>query len=113
MKELQINIAKDFSDTPGARYKSDGDFSGEEFRQDVLEPKFAKARQKNADLVVNLDGGYGYATSFLEEAFGGLARIFGVENVKQHLHFISNDEVGLVNEILGYIDEANSRSQPK
>ena len=29
---MTIRISSDFSETPGARYRSEGDFSGEEFR---------------------------------------------------------------------------------
>ena len=34
-----INICRDFTETPGARYKSEGEFSGEEFRDDLLKHK--------------------------------------------------------------------------
>ena len=33
---ILINICNDFTDTPGARYRSEGDFSGEEFRETIL-----------------------------------------------------------------------------
>ena len=69
-----INVAKEFTETPGARYKTQGAFSGEEFRDDILYPKFIESISNNEKLVVNLDGGYGYGSSFLEEAFGGLVR---------------------------------------
>lgn len=99
-----INICKDFSDTPGARYVSDGNFSGEEFREKILEPKFKEALEQNQKLKIEMDGGYGYPTSFLEEAFGGLARKFGAVKVKNLLEFVSEDEPSLVEEILSYID---------
>lgn len=98
-----IKISKDFTDTPGARYRSESDFSGEEFREDMLEPKFLEAERNNEKLVVDLDGGYGYPTSFLEEAFGGLARQYSSEQVLNTLVFISNDEPSLIEEINGYI----------
>lgn len=62
-----INIASDFSRFPGGRFREDGPFSGQEFREDILMPAL-----KNYDKVeINFDGVAGYAASFLEEAFGG------------------------------------------
>jgi hypothetical protein len=65
----QINIAKDFSDVPLGRYPTDGNFSGERFREERLRPALQKG-----NVVVNIDGTEGYGSSFLDEAFGGLVR---------------------------------------
>jgi len=68
-----INIAKDFSTTPGGRLRRSGKYSAEEFREKLLLPTL-----RVADLViVELDGVCGYAGSFLEEVFGGAARAIG------------------------------------
>lgn len=101
-----INIAKDFSDTPGARFIKEGDYSGELFRKKLLEPKFEEAIEKKQKLIINLDGGYGYPTSFLEEAFGGLARIYDKKQILETIEFISQDEPILVEEIKEYINNA-------
>ena len=69
---LTLPVAK-FSDTPGPRSREEGDFSGEQFLEEVLLPQFEEAVRTNQKLVVDLDGAEGYATSFLEAAFGGLA----------------------------------------
>ena len=98
-----IRIATDFSETPGARYRIEGDFSGEEFRESLLEPRFLEAKSKGEQLTIDLDGGYGYPTSFLEEAFGGLAREYGAAIVVATLVFISRDEPSLIDEIQEYI----------
>ena len=39
---IKISIAKDFSLYPGARYRTDGDNSGQQFYEDILKPKFNK-----------------------------------------------------------------------
>jgi len=57
-------------------------------------------------LLVDLDGGYGYATSFLEEAFGGLARLHGSEGVSKTLIFRSEEEPYLIEAIARFIKEA-------
>lgn len=103
---MKINICNDYSETPGARYKSEGEYSGEEFRDSILRPKYEEAVKNGEKLVIELDGGYGYPTSFLEEAFGGLARIHDPKEVNSVLDFISEDEPSLENEIRGYIENA-------
>lgn len=68
--EKTINIAKDFSDVPSGRYRTDGPSNGEAFREDILRV----ALQNFERVIVELDGTEGYGSSFLEEAFGGLVR---------------------------------------
>lgn len=71
---MKLSIADKFSRYPGPRYRKDGPFSGEQFRQEQLIPAIREAIQSNERLVVVLDGVAGYGSSFLEEAFGGLVR---------------------------------------
>lgn len=106
---MTIKISTDFSDTPGARHRDEGKYSGEEFREDMLEKYFLQAKENGEKLVIDLDGGYGYPTSFLEEAFGGLARIYPPKEVLDVLDFISNDEPSLIDDIKDYIKNANSK----
>lgn len=103
MTTNRITIAKDFSIYPGARYRADGDYSGQEFFEDILEPKF-QSLTENQVLTIDLDGTEGYATSFLDEAFGGLARKYGKDNVIKKLVFISLQEPYLIDEIKSYIN---------
>lgn len=115
---MVINICSDFTDTPGARHRNEGAFSGEEFRETILEPKFQEAKNKHEKITIELDGGFGYPTSFLEESFGGLARIFAIDDVLNTLTFVSNDEPTLIDEIKAYIIHARdpatlSRIKPK
>jgi len=104
---INIKISEEFTKTPGARLRSIGNFSGEQFREEILEPRFIKAKETNQKLFIDLDGGYGYAPSFLEEAFGGLARIYGASQVEETIgHIKSDDEPGLVDDIFKYIRNA-------
>lgn len=106
-----ISVARDFSPTPGSRYESEGDFSGEVFRRDCLLPAVREAIASHSTLTINLDGTAGYATSFLEEAFGGLVRVEGhkIEDLRKVLQFVSLEEDYLVDDIWLYIDEAQRR----
>jgi len=104
--EITINIAKDYTTTPGARFKEDGPFSGEAFRETFLEQYFVDP-EDNRIVTIILDGTEGYATSFLEESFGGIARKFGKDRCLKKLNFISNEDKLLVEEIKSYIGNAN------
>jgi hypothetical protein len=106
---IRLSIAKDFSETPGPRKREEGDYSGEQFLEEQLKPAFIKARDSHQSLVVDFDGAVGYATSFLEAAFGGLARIYDPKDVLETLELICKDEPSLVEEVKHYIEEANSK----
>ncbi len=101
-----INIAKDFASTPGARYRVDGPFSGEEFREECLERHFQDL-EDDSKITIILDGAEGYATSFLEEAFGGLARKYGKKRCLERLTFISNEDRLLADEVKSYIEKSD------
>ena len=100
-----IVVAKDFSRTPGPRRRTEGKFSGEDFL-DMLKKRYVEAVKKKSVLIIDLDGAAGYATSFLEAAFGGLAREFDPEEVQRTLQIKSNEEPDLVDEIKLYINKA-------
>ena len=100
-----IVVAKDFSRTPGPRRRTEGKFSGEDFL-DMLKKRYVEAVKKGSVLIIDLDGAAGYATSFLEAAFGGLAREFDPEEVQRTLQIKSNEEPDLVDEIKLYINKA-------
>lgn len=103
---ILISVAKDFSRTPGPRRAAEGPFSGEVFLKDVLKGRFEAAIKGTQKLIVDLDGAAGYATSFLEAAFGGLAREYEPELVLRTIEIKSDDEPDLVDEIREYIREA-------
>ena len=102
MEQTVINIEKQFSKYPAGRYKADGPYSGERFRDDFLLPAL---KTQGGRVVVELDGARGYGSSFLEEAFGGLVRAgFTAEQLLDRLHLQSQD-VSLLDEIREYILE--------
>lgn len=101
-----INISKDFSPTPGGRYTIVGPFSGELFRDSVLEPQYLKCLYSQEKLVINFDGGYGYASGFLEEIFGGMVRKgYVVSELLSVMEFVSLEEPHIVADILTYMRE--------
>lgn len=68
-----IRVA-DYARSPGGRFRSDGPYSGEWFREEIVKPALANAISAGEKLEIELDGTSGYGSSFLEECFGGLIR---------------------------------------
>ncbi len=85
MKELTINISKEFSKYIGGREKRLGKFSGEDFREKFLEENFENYDRIN----IELDGTLGYPLDFLDETFGTMARRYGKEKFWERVAFIS------------------------
>jgi hypothetical protein len=106
MKTIKIRIASEYSSILGGRHISDGQFSGEDFRENHLK-KIFESLKSDERLIIDFDGTYGYPTSFLEEAFGGLARIYGSQIILSKIDFISEEEPGLIDEVRRYIENAN------
>ncbi len=105
---ITISVAKDFSSSPGPRYKREGDFSGEQFRNSILEDKVKQCISTNTKLLIDLDGTAGYGTSFLEESFGGLIRVckFDYSIIVKILTFKSDEEPYLIEDINAYMEDA-------
>lgn len=108
---MRIKIATDFSKTPGARYESEGDYPGIDFRENFLYPKLLEAIQKKEKLVIDLDGTAGLGTSFLEESFGGLIRVNKLElnTINEIIEFISIEDEDYIDEINDYLREAHEK----
>ncbi len=103
MKKKTINISRDFSPYPAGRYKNDGKYTGEGFRDNFLK----KALKNNDVVTVELDGTLGYGSSFLEEAFGGLVREdnFTEEDLSKKL-ILEGNRKSITESIWGYIHDA-------
>jgi STAS-like domain of unknown function (DUF4325) len=103
---IELRVATEFTNTPGPRKRAEGDHSGEQFLDELLRPRFVSAMESGGSLNVNLDGAVGYPTSFLEEAFGGLAREFGPDKVGRFLEVTCTDEPYLNDQIRKFIRDA-------
>ena len=75
-------MAQEFSRFPAGRFDKDGKYNGTRFREDHLIP----ALKENEYVEVSLDGVAGIGASFLEEAFGGLARHSSFKPAYLQLH---------------------------
>lgn len=115
--QIIVNV-KDYSLSPGPRYTTQGDFSGEDFYHKVLNPQFAEAYNSQQILCVNLDGVDGYMSSFLDEAFGNLIYDFGKSAVEPILNIISDEEPEWISMITGetfkeWEKRRNNKERPK
>jgi hypothetical protein bacD2_23454 len=81
-----------YSQSPGPRYCDQGDDSGEDFYHSILNYKFYQAYNEKKTLIIDLDGPDGYASSFLDEAFGNLVYDFGKKLVENILKVKSEEE---------------------
>lgn len=88
----QLSIFTDFTEYPGLRHCNISDKSGEEFYHSILNKAFKEQYEKGDKLIVDLDNTAGYASSFLDEAFGNLVFDFTLENVNKYIEIISIQE---------------------
>jgi len=100
-----ISVAETIGFYPGGRLRTDSSHSGQEFREDYLEPVF----QTDEVVEVDLDRVLGYASCFLDEAFGGLVRKgIPADRVRAQLR-LRSVHPSIIEEINRYIDEAEKR----
>lgn len=89
--EKKINIAKDYSPVLGGRWIALGPHSGEDFYNTILEPAYLEVNAKgNGKIIFELDGTKGYPSSFLDQSFGELGRIYGVQKIRNLIEFKTN-----------------------
>lgn len=110
MTHKTISIAEEYSKTPAGRYYTDGSYTGERFRNELLYP----ALVENDEVEINLDNTLGYGSSFLEEAFGGLIREKGMSiNELQTKLKITSSRKLYFNRIWQYLNDAQSEQNKK
>lgn len=88
VEKIIYNVAKSFSRFPGGRRRANGDFSGEEFREDVVLPLLKKYSRVTFDL----SGSAGYSSGFLDEAFGELGLLMPYEEVRKRVELVADDD---------------------
>jgi hypothetical protein len=86
MKQRTIHFTQEFTDTPGGRHRQHGDFSGQQFREDILRP----ALDQNDLVILDLNGAFSFPPSFIDEAFGVLVDQLGEDIVRKKLRIELN-----------------------
>lgn len=104
--DTKIVRVADFTTIPGARYKSDGDGSAEEFFLGRLEP--ALDSSKDNSVTIDFDSTWGYASSFISELAIRLVKKYGnKEKVHSLIDVKTEDEPGLEHRFWAEVDEAH------
>lgn len=93
-----ILVRSSFGPSLGYRYRSQGDHSGEEFREKYLDPIV----KKDNIVIFDFDGIYSFPSSFLDEAFGEFYRKYGTEQSRK-IEIRADHYPEIVTEILGYM----------
>jgi len=107
---MNFNLAKEFSENPFGRYRSDGPNSGEQFREDFLKNLLEKCKKNNDTLHIYIDDvPIGISSSFLSESFGGLVtkNYFSADELLNSLLTIESEDKSYITEIYSYIREAS------
>lgn len=111
IKTVDLCIGKDFFDDPWGRFYTDGDGSGEEFREEVLKPLLEKELKLKLNISDDVEG---YGSSFLVEAFGGLVKYgyFNKEDLFNRIEIVYtvSDFEFYKNKIINYISAAKYNS---
>lgn len=100
--EFVFRFAHEFTDIPIGRFRTDGDLSAEVFRDDILIPLLANHNK----VILDLNGVFGFGSSFLDEAFCGIIRrkLYTVDELLTKLEIICDDDPMTVRQIHKYLN---------
>lgn len=104
---MELNVATEFYKRPLGRDRSQGTYTGEAFREDILVKKISSLLP-NEKLLIDFTGVTMNGSSFLEEAFGGLVRKCGFDKnyLKSILVFNFPRRPSLESKVWSYINDA-------
>lgn len=108
---MLVKIARDFTTKPGGRYIEEGAYSGELFRDRLVYPALLKVLKQNQRLVIDFDGCYGFETSFLEEAFGGMVRKYGIIGLLKSITLVSTEDETIPGLISKYVNAEEKKQR--
>ena len=111
-----LNIGRDFSPDPSGRYRTDGDSSGEAFREDHLKAAIESLAPDEKLQIILDDGVEGYGSSFLTEGFAAMVKHGYITSQKLlskiEITYTEEDFEFYKNKIIEYIKQAQYNSQP-
>ncbi len=109
-----LNIGKDFSADPSGRYRTDGDSSGEAFREDCLKEAIMALKVGEKLQIILDDGVLGYGSSFLSEGFAGMVKYGYIDKnellEKIEIVYTNEDFEFYKNRIVEYIKQSKFNS---
>ncbi|MES2658123.1 MAG: STAS-like domain-containing protein [Verrucomicrobiota bacterium] len=87
---------EDFALFPGGRDRSDGDWSGQQFREEVLTPALSEVDE----ISVDLRGAKILLPSFLDEAFGPLIEDLGKKEFLRRVKIVYEKDSDVEDNVL-------------
>ena len=102
-------VAESFSRFPGGRKKNHGDFSGEEFFEAVTKPLL----NQHPFVEFDLSGSEGYSSGFLDEAFGEIGALIGLDEAKRRVRIVASDDDEAVETCWERITDAANEAHKK
>ena len=100
---IRYLFAKEYTKFPGGRFIDLGPYSGEDFRDKVLREKLKSGKTIEIDATGVVTS---FSPSFLDEAFGEIAKEYGIENFTQKIKLFSDDNPGLSEKMMYYAKRA-------
>jgi hypothetical protein len=88
-------IVKDWTRFPGGRFKSDGEHSGEEFREVFLERNV----KDGGRFEIDFNGIFTAGWSFLDEALGHYVSELGESGFRERFVLIADDDPDILEEM--------------
>ncbi|WP_036301756.1 STAS-like domain-containing protein [Methylotenera sp. L2L1] len=110
-----LNIGKDFSSDPIGRFRSDGNRSGETFREDFLKPALDSLEPNEKLEIIIDDEVESYGSSFLSEGFAGLVKYGFITAEEFHrkieIKYTNEDFEFFKSKIIEYVNTAKYNSK--
>lgn len=111
----KIHICNDFSSVPSGRFYTDGNASGEQFREEILKPAIASLSSNEKLMIILDDGVEGFGSSFLVEGFAGMVKYGYIRSPdllnKLEFQFADSDFAFYKKKIIEYIESAKYNSE--
>lgn len=106
-QQFEIRI-EDFSRFPGGRYRSKGRFSGEAFRDDILND----ALENHEVILVNLTEARVLLPSFIDEAFGPFIANVGEAKFRERVKFVFREDTDMEANVEETIRKRTGKGKP-
>lgn len=110
-----LNIGKNFSTDPIGRFRSDGNRSGETFREDYLKQAIQGLDTGEKLEIILDDGVESYGSSFLSEGFAGMVKYGYITSeellTKIEIKYTNEDFEFFKDKIIEYISKTKYNSK--
>lgn len=100
---VKYKFTEKYTKFPGGRFDRLGPYSGEDFREKVLRDFFKSGKSIEIDATGVVTS---FSPSFLDEAFGALAKEYGLEKFKNTVSLFSEDNPSLTEKMMYYVERA-------